>query len=295
MTENQQQIPPEEEIPLDERRERIKGGQWWMLQDAPEELAADKELIILAVKANGRALESAADSLRADREVVMAAVTQDGIALKWVDETLRGDPEVAKKACSHSGMALWWASDAMRRNREVVAVAVRQDGRALEAACEELRSEPEIVASAIRTAPAMLQFATPELLGDGDFLLPCLETINDWSNIDNNYLQHCKLDMLQTIAPKVIPKFLLKISMISGKACVVVTQAGNTSKSVRWTCARFLGLTQAQNATSRLILTDGSLPDENVPIEKWPGVAKGHVNEIQLVVAYCGECRREDE
>eukprot|EP00971_Amphidinium_carterae_P000803 15878-Amphidinium_carterae.1 len=47
------------------------------LEDAPEILKSDKEVVSTAVKAYCRALQHAAEPLKGDREVVLIAVEQD--------------------------------------------------------------------------------------------------------------------------------------------------------------------------------------------------------------------------
>jgi len=291
--ENAQETGPAEEEAEDtatpERREAITtgvaNGHWWLLQDAPGELKADKEIVMTAVRCNGRSLEHCADCMRCDREVVLAAVAQDGIALKFVNESLRGDREVVLQAVSHSGGALHWASDELKADREVVMRAVKKEGSALECASEELRGHADIVETAIKTKREMLQFATPELLMNGDFLLNCLNSMNCWDKIDSNYLQHCSRDTLEIIAAKVKPKYVLKVSMLSAKSCIIVSHGGNSSKSIRWTAARFLGLAAQQYPAGRLVLPCGMAPEES-PIDKWEGIETGQVNEVQLVLRY---------
>ena len=59
-----------------------------------DELCADREVVLAAVKQSGYALESASEELRADREVVMAAVKQDGRALRCASNALQADPRL---------------------------------------------------------------------------------------------------------------------------------------------------------------------------------------------------------
>ena len=50
---------------------------------ASEELRADRNAALAAVRQNGRALCCASEETRADAEVVLAAVKQDGAALRY--------------------------------------------------------------------------------------------------------------------------------------------------------------------------------------------------------------------
>ena len=60
-----------------------------------EELCADKELILVAVKKDGRALYFAAEELKSDKHVVLTAIEQDSYALRYAS------PEM-QKLLSHS-------------------------------------------------------------------------------------------------------------------------------------------------------------------------------------------------
>ena len=51
----------------------------WGLQYASDELEADKEVVMTAVKDSGSALQHASDELKADKEVVIATVKQDDV------------------------------------------------------------------------------------------------------------------------------------------------------------------------------------------------------------------------
>ena len=73
------------------------------------ELAADAELVMLAVKSDGYALEWAGDLLKDSFDVVMAAVTNDGYALKYASETLRANDEIIKAAVAENADAAEFA------------------------------------------------------------------------------------------------------------------------------------------------------------------------------------------
>ena len=74
-------------------------------------VAIRKEVVLEAVKQDGRALEYASEELRGDKEVVMEAVKQYGRALEYASEELRGDKEVVMEAVKQNGLALEYASD----------------------------------------------------------------------------------------------------------------------------------------------------------------------------------------
>ena len=68
------------------------------LENASEELRADREVVMAAVRNNGeQSLEFASDNLKGDKEVVLAAVKERSTALDFADDSLKNDPEFMKE------------------------------------------------------------------------------------------------------------------------------------------------------------------------------------------------------
>ena len=100
-----------------------------------------KEHALAAVTKEGYRLKYASEELRADKEVVLAAVKEYGDALEHaVPEVL--DKEVVLTAVKEYGGALEHASLEMCADKEVVLAAVKQYGDALQYASEELKNDP---------------------------------------------------------------------------------------------------------------------------------------------------------
>ena len=73
----------------------------YALEYASDILKADHELVLEAVKGDGRGnhcFQYASDTLKVDREFVLEAVKQNGWALEFVSEELQNDPELKKLA-----------------------------------------------------------------------------------------------------------------------------------------------------------------------------------------------------
>ena len=64
-----------------------------MLFRASKELQADKEVVLVAVAQNGRAMMWASDELQADKEVVLVAVAQDCDAFNYASKELQPDKD----------------------------------------------------------------------------------------------------------------------------------------------------------------------------------------------------------
>jgi len=141
----------------------------WGLQNAPEELRRDQEVVLAAVVRDGHALEYAAEELKRDRLVVLAAVVQDANALRYAGEALKSDHQIVLMAVTQDGDTLEYASADLRNDRKIVSTAVRGSGQALEFAGEELKRDQDIVLMAVAQDPISLHHAADSLLWDESF------------------------------------------------------------------------------------------------------------------------------
>jgi lambda repressor-like predicted transcriptional regulator len=140
------------------------------LDNASEELKADKEIVMAAVEQNGNALEHASEELKADKEIVMAAVKENGYVLRDASEELKADKEIVMAAVEQNGDAFDYASEALKADKEIVLAAVKVNGNALEHASEELKADKEIVLAAVKKNGSALRYASDELQNDKDIL-----------------------------------------------------------------------------------------------------------------------------
>ena len=77
------------EIALKNIREgHLRVSQW------PEELRADKEIMMGVVKQHGQYLHFASETLRNDRDIVLAAIRNRGVSLVHASKRLRADREL---------------------------------------------------------------------------------------------------------------------------------------------------------------------------------------------------------
>ena len=145
-----------------------------LLQYASEELKADREIVMGAVKLHGEALRHASAELRGDREIVTEALMHDeeGLSflfcnlLRIVSAELQRDREVVTVAVKQNGLALCYASTELKGDREISTLAVRQNGRALQYASVELKGDRAIVTEAVTQDGSALQYASAELRSD---------------------------------------------------------------------------------------------------------------------------------
>mmetsp|Transcript_45019 Transcript_45019/g.82276 ORF Transcript_45019/g.82276 Transcript_45019/m.82276 type:complete len:202 (+) Transcript_45019:45-650(+) len=192
------------------------------------------------------------------RQLILGFVAQEGSALSDVPSTFKADPEIVTAAVSDDGYALKYAAEELRGDRDVVIAAVQQNGHALQFASTAMRSNAEVVIAAVRQTRFAIEYLVPELLLDEDFRaeLPCLEDV-----------------------------FILKVSMLSGRSCIIVSEADNREDELSHVlkrCAERLGLTSADAGRAVLLLEAHPVPDTHVC--EWPGLLSGQVHELQLVL-----------
>ena len=128
---------------------------------------ADGELLLAAVRKDGRALQYASAELQADRELVLAAV-RNGRALKYASAELQADREVLLLL---GFQALFYAPAELRAEREFVLTVVQKYGSALDCASAELRDDREVVLAAVQSYSGALRYASAAQQADYDILL----------------------------------------------------------------------------------------------------------------------------
>lgn len=163
-----------------------------------EQLAfkGDKDVVLVAVKQNGMALQFASDEMKVDRDVVLTAVKQNGKSIRYT--SLRDLP-IVMEAIQSNGSSLAELPYELKRDRAVVLAAVKQNGIALQFAAHNLLKDRLLVLEAIQSngesikyAPAFkadkeliliavkqyglaLQYASPELKSDSEVVLAAVK------------------------------------------------------------------------------------------------------------------------
>ena len=136
------------------------------------QLYADGELLLVAVRKDGRALQYASAELQADRELVLAAVRKDGCALQYASTELQADREVLLSlGYPYALRALFYAPAELRAEREFVLTVVQKYGSALDCASAELRDDREVVLAAVQSYSGALRYASAAQQADYDILL----------------------------------------------------------------------------------------------------------------------------
>ena len=86
------------------------------------------------------------EKLKVDKEVILAAVKQNGKALEYTDEKLKADKKIVLLVVKQNGRTLEYADEKLKANKEVVLAAVKQDVSALDYVDDSLKNDPDILA-----------------------------------------------------------------------------------------------------------------------------------------------------
>merc|ERR1711862_81163 len=81
-----------------------------ILQFASQNLKADKELVLKAVKFSWRALQHASDKLKSDQDIVNAALAQSPRALQFVAESMKNNRDLVLEVVKRDPHSLGYAS-----------------------------------------------------------------------------------------------------------------------------------------------------------------------------------------
>ncbi len=142
-----------------------------ILKYAHEKFREDREIVLEAVKTDGSALKYVHEKFREDREVVLAAVKSEGIALKYAHKKFREDREVVLEAIIQDEIALQYASDELKDDRELILKVIDQKGLILEFVSDRLKNDRELVIRAVNQDGWALEFASDELKNDRTVVL----------------------------------------------------------------------------------------------------------------------------
>lgn len=97
------------------------------------EIWANREVVLLAVKNNGSALQFAHDDLKKDQDVVMHACLEQNGAFKYASDELKQDRSFVLKLVSQAGKSLKHAAPELQKDVEILAAAATHTSKALNA------------------------------------------------------------------------------------------------------------------------------------------------------------------
>jgi hypothetical protein len=132
----------------------IGTGAAWSLQDAPDNIRSDREVVAAAVTHLGNNLIYASEELRDDKEIALLASSSPGFGgvFQHLSTELRADRELLLAALQQSspGDALRHAADELRNDKSVILETVRRHGHVIEQAPIHLQEDPDVILTALR-------------------------------------------------------------------------------------------------------------------------------------------------
>eukprot|EP00971_Amphidinium_carterae_P213972 4246323-Amphidinium_carterae.1 len=146
-----------------------------------------------------------------------------------------------------------------------------------------------------------LKYAAPKLLEDSAFILEALALAfpvgHAWDAVPEAAVQLIHSEALQVVASNMRLHFILRVKLISGRSCVRICPPAEAAASVARRCAPRLHLSAVAAINymhpyyldAVLVLHD-EIIDDALCVQDWPGVTKGVVNELMLVVK-SDDCR----
>jgi hypothetical protein len=104
----------------------------------------DVEMVKIAVKDCGEALEFVFSSLLSNREIVSLAVSNYGRALQFAHESLQDDEEIVLQAVNQNGTAIRFASKRLKYNVNICLAAIEQTRSAYKEFLPEMKTQLDI-------------------------------------------------------------------------------------------------------------------------------------------------------
>ena len=154
----------------------------WDIDKLSDDLKADKEVMLEAIRQNPNAFQNADASLQDDKEFMLEATSINGLVLNNASTRLRADKDVALSAVSNTGLSLGLLDYSLRADKEVVLTAVSNDGRGLQWASEKMCADKEVVLAAVKNNYLTLQYADNKLKADPEIVLAGIKNIVEQHN-----------------------------------------------------------------------------------------------------------------
>jgi len=144
------------------------------LQYASQDLQADKDIVFAATKRHPHALQHASPLLLANHEFGLELVKSNGLFLQALAENLRADSAVVLAAVNDNGMALRYAADEILEGHPEVLDLAFQRGfclRKVQGDPRRLNDRIDVVRASVRWEKESFQYASSRLRSDRDMLM----------------------------------------------------------------------------------------------------------------------------
>lgn len=150
------------------------------LRKAPEELKADRDVVLAAMEQNVQAFKFASDALRADRDVAMRALEKDISLVNFIDMELWEDSELMEAVVPYRCSMYRQLSMEVKSHKELTMKVLEQQGECLQHAPAALQADREIVLLAARNVSKRFRWNLLSMIGaalrsDKEVVIACAE------------------------------------------------------------------------------------------------------------------------
>ena len=150
------------------------------LRKAPEEIKADRHVVMAAIEQDATAIKFASDAVKADKEVAMKALAKDASMVNFIDMDLWEDCDVMMAAVPRMTLMYRKLSPEVRSNRELTVEVLKRQGEYLQYAPAILQADKEVALIAARGVSEkykynLLSMVSGNLLLDKEVVVACAE------------------------------------------------------------------------------------------------------------------------
>lgn len=131
------------------------------LRLAPPTMKADREVVLMAVSRNYKALEHAVEPLRKDVEVCLTALAQDKHAVDFVEQCMWSNREFVLAAVKRHWDNIMKVDDDLQ-DKEIALVTLEHNALGFQFLSDELRADREICIAGVRHSLKILDFVEPQ-------------------------------------------------------------------------------------------------------------------------------------
>ena len=153
------------------------------LEHASDELKADKEVIMAALK-SGYSLpyEHVSDALKTDKDFLLEIVSLDAYCLEFFSEELKQDEQIVLAAAKHFGdAALEFGADKFKTNKNIITEAVKSSSKVLSFLAENEKNDKNLVITAVKHhGGSPLQYASEQLRNDKDVVIGAITAVDQY-------------------------------------------------------------------------------------------------------------------
>ena len=163
----------------------------------------DNELVLIAVKKNGLALEFASDVLKHNEQIVREAICSEGDALKFVPDELKTNRDLIYDASFNCNVEL--IPEIFLNDREIAERLIDNDYEAFGFLSYELRCDLDFIIQVTKIDSALFMYVPDEILSSKEIVLTLIDEDTVVFQFADDMLKHDKDVALRAVSAKGSP------------------------------------------------------------------------------------------